>query len=63
MPLEVKRDDGQSVIFEIQQHIGENSVRAIAMDSTDGLRRGMKAYSLGGAIKMPGWRNRYADGC
>jgi F-type H+/Na+-transporting ATPase subunit beta len=51
--LEVKRDDGQILVAEVQQHIGENSVRAIAMDSTDGLRRGMKVIAVGGEIKMP----------
>lgn len=51
--LEIKRDDGQILIAEVQQHIGENTVRAIAMDSTDGLRRGMEVASLGSAIKMP----------
>ncbi len=51
--LEVTKDDGQVIIVECQQHIGENSIRAIAMDSTDGLRRGMKARTLGGAIRMP----------
>jgi F-type H+-transporting ATPase subunit beta len=51
--LEVRKDDGQVIIVECQQHIGENSIRAIAMDSTDGLRRGMKAHVLGGAIRMP----------
>ena len=51
--LEIKRDDGQTLIAEIQQHIGENSVRAIAMDSTDGLRRGMDVVAVGGEIKMP----------
>ncbi len=51
--LEVKKDDGQVIVVECQQHIGENSIRAIAMDSTDGLRRGIKAYTLGGAIRMP----------
>lgn len=51
--LEVRKDDGQVIIVECQQHIGENSIRAIAMDSTDGLRRGTKAYTVGGAIKMP----------
>ncbi|MFO7369815.1 MAG: F0F1 ATP synthase subunit beta [Bacteroidales bacterium] len=51
--LEVVKDDGQVIVVECQQHIGENSIRAIAMDSTDGLRRGMKAKSLGGAIRMP----------
>ena len=51
--LEIKRDNGQILIVECQQHIGENSIRAIAMDSTDGLRRGMKVYSTGDNIKMP----------
>jgi len=51
--LEIKKDDGQVIVVECQQHIGENSIRAIAMDSTDGLRRGIKATSLGGAIRMP----------
>jgi F-type H+-transporting ATPase subunit beta len=51
--LEIKRDDGSALVVECQQHIGENSVRAIAMDSTDGLRRGMKAVAMGGAIRMP----------
>jgi len=51
--LEVVKDDGQIVIVECQQHIGENSIRAIAMDSTDGMRRGLKAKVLGGAIRMP----------
>ena len=51
--LEVRKDDGQVIVVECQQHIGENSIRAIAMDSTDGLRRGMKATTLGGSIRMP----------
>lgn len=38
--LTVKRPDGRDLIIEVQQHIGENSVRCVAMDSTDGLRRG-----------------------
>ena len=51
--LEIKRDNGQILIVECQQHIGENSIRAIAMDSTDGLRRGMKVVATGDNIKMP----------
>ena len=51
--LEIEREDGETLIVECQQHIGENTIRAIAMDSTDGLRRGMKATALGGAIVMP----------
>jgi len=51
--LEIRKEDGQVIIVECQQHIGENSIRSIAMDSTDGLHRGMKAYVTGGAIRMP----------
>jgi F-type H+/Na+-transporting ATPase subunit beta len=51
--LEIVKEDGQVIIVECQQHIGENSIRAIAMDSTDGLHRGMKATVLGGSIRMP----------
>jgi F-type H+/Na+-transporting ATPase subunit beta len=51
--MEITRDNGEKVVVECQQHIGENTIRAIAMDSTDGLRRGMKVNFLGGAIRMP----------
>jgi F-type H+/Na+-transporting ATPase subunit beta len=51
--LEVKREDGQVVVLECQQHIGEDTVRTIAMDSTDGLRRGMEVLSTGDFITMP----------
>lgn len=51
--LEVKRDNGQSVILEVQQDIGESTLRTIAMDSTDGLQRGMDVVARGGAIRMP----------
>ncbi len=51
--LEITRDDGSLLIVEIEQHIGENTVRTIAMDSTDGLQRGMKVKVTGSPIKMP----------
>jgi F-type H+-transporting ATPase subunit beta len=51
--LEIKRHDGSSLILECQQHIGEDTVRAISMDSTDGLVRGMEVLATGDAIKMP----------
>jgi F-type H+-transporting ATPase subunit beta len=51
--LEIIKGDQDKLIVECQQHIGENSIRAIAMDSTDGLQRGMQAHSLGAPIKMP----------
>ncbi len=51
--VSVKRDDGGAVIAEIQQHLGNNWVRAVAMSSTDGLRRGMEALDTGGPITVP----------
>ena len=51
--LEVKRENGTIVVLEVQSHIGENSVRTISMDSTDGFTRGMAVTSTGSAIKMP----------
>jgi F-type H+-transporting ATPase subunit beta len=51
--LEVDRGNGEKLILEAQQAIGENVIRTIAMDSTDGLSRGMKVVSLGQPISMP----------
>src|SRR5438093_147233 len=51
--LVVKRDDGAEVIAEVQQHLGNNWVRAVSMAATDGLRRGMKAVPTGGPITVP----------
>ena len=51
--LEIKRDDGSILVVECEQHIGENTVRTIAMDSTDGLRRGMDVVATGAPISMP----------
>ena len=51
--LEIVRSNGQKLILEVQQHIGENSVRTIAMDSTDGLYRGMEVIGTGNGIRMP----------
>jgi len=51
--LEVFKADGTRVVLEVQAHVGENSVRAISMDSTDGFTRGMEAVSTGTSIKMP----------
>lgn len=51
--LEVRKTDGTRVVLEVQAHVGENAVRTISMDSTDGFRRGMEVVSTGAAIKMP----------
>ena len=51
--LEVIKNNGDKMIIECQQHIGENSIRAVAMDSTDGLKRGMDVTTTGNPILMP----------
>ena len=51
--LEIRRHDGSVLVVECQQHIGEKTVRAIAMDSTDGLQRGMEVVATGQPIIMP----------
>ncbi len=51
--LEIRRHDGSVLVVECQQHIGEKTVRAIAMDSTDGLQRGMEVIATGQPIMMP----------
>ena len=51
--LEITKVDGNKVILEVEQHIGEDSVRCIAMDATDGLQRGQEVVSQGRQITMP----------
>ncbi|MDX5420188.1 MAG: F0F1 ATP synthase subunit beta [Hymenobacteraceae bacterium] len=51
--LQVTKDNGQVIILECQQHLGEDRVRTIAMDSTEGLTRGAEVVDLGGPITMP----------
>ena len=51
--LEVTKADGTKVVLECQQHLGEDRVRTISMEGTDGLVRGMKVTDTGSPIKMP----------
>ncbi|MDD6006939.1 MAG: F0F1 ATP synthase subunit beta [Bacteroidales bacterium] len=51
--LKVRRDDGTDLVLEVEQHIGESTVRCVAMESTDGLQRGMKAVNTGNPISVP----------
>ena len=51
--LEVVKANGQKVVLECQQHLGEDRVRAIAMEGTEGLQRGMEVIAKGSPIKMP----------
>ena len=51
--LEVSRPDGSVIVLETQQHIGEDTVRTVAMDATDGLTRGQEVKATGSPIRMP----------
>ena len=51
--IKINREDESELILEAQQHLGENIVRCVAMDSTDGLVRGMDAIDTGGPITVP----------
>jgi len=51
--LEITRDTGEKVVLECQQHVGENRIRTIAMDSTDGFYRGMSVTDMGRPMQMP----------
>ena len=51
--LEVTHPDGRRIVIEVQQHIGEDTVRTVAMDNTDGLSRGLEVRCLGAPISMP----------
>ncbi len=51
--LKVEREDGEELILEVEQHIGEDTVRCVAMESTDGVRRGVKVLDLGRPIAVP----------
>ena len=51
--LEITKENGQKVILEVQQHLGEDRVRTIAMDSSEGMVRGMEVRDLGSPISVP----------
>ncbi len=51
--LNITNDDGSVVVAEVQQMLGSNRVRTVAMSSTDGLKRGMKVVNTGEPIKIP----------
>ena len=51
--LRIARDDKSELVAEVQQHLGNNWVRAVAMDTSDGLRRGMKVLATGQPISVP----------
>ena len=51
--LDIYNDNGEKIVAEVQQMLGSNKVRTVAMSSTDGLRRGMKVINTGEPIKIP----------
>lgn len=51
--IEIKKEGGKTLIVEVEQHIGDDIVRTIAMDATEGLKRGMEAYDTGNPISVP----------
>ena len=51
--LEITRDNGETLVLEVQNHLGEDSVRTIAMDGTEGLTRGTDVRDTGAPITMP----------
>ncbi|MBO9617626.1 MAG: F0F1 ATP synthase subunit beta [Niabella sp.] len=51
--LELTKENGETLVLEVQQHLGEDSVRTIAMDGTEGLVRGTEVRDTGKAITMP----------
>ena len=51
--VEIPREGQSTLVLEVQKHLGNNWVRCVAMDTTDGLRRGLPAIATGGPIKVP----------
>jgi len=51
--LEITKADGSKLVLEVQSHIGQNMVRTVSMDSTDGLSRGVEVVATGAPIQMP----------
>jgi F-type H+-transporting ATPase subunit beta len=51
--IRVPRDGKDDLILEVQQHLGHDQVRCVAMDASDGLQRGATAYATGAPIKVP----------
>jgi F-type H+/Na+-transporting ATPase subunit beta len=51
--LAIERPDGGTLIAEVQQHLGDDRVRAVAMDATDGIARGTAVLDTGGPISVP----------
>ena len=55
--VEIIVNDKDKIVAEVQQHLGENKIRSVAMSSTDGIKRGMKVINTGEPIKIPVGKN------
>lgn len=55
--IEIIVNDNNKIVAEVQQHLGENRIRSVAMSSTDGIKRGMKVINTGEPIKIPVGKN------
>ena len=55
--IEIIIDDNKKIVAEVQQHLGENRIRSVAMSSTDGIKRGMKVINTSEPIKIPVGKN------
>ncbi|NLD11248.1 MAG: F0F1 ATP synthase subunit beta, partial [Clostridiales bacterium] len=51
--IQIKLNDGKTIVAEVAQHKGDDEVRCVALSSTDGLARGMEAYDTGNPIEVP----------
>jgi F-type H+-transporting ATPase subunit beta len=51
--IEIEREDQEPLVLEVQKHLGDNWVRTVSMDSTDGLQRGVPAQATGQPITVP----------
>jgi len=51
--IEIEREDQEPLVLEVQKHLGDNWVRTVSMDSTDGLQRGVPAQAMGQPITVP----------
>src|SRR5512146_1098810 len=51
--LEISRDGGEPITLEVQQHLGDNTVRTVSMNPTEGLQRGAEVSNTGKPISVP----------
>ncbi len=55
--IEIEVNDNTKIVAEVQQHLGENRIRSVAMSSTDGIKRGMKVINTSEPIQIPVGKN------